>query len=109
MPGGYDPDCRRTMDWVKANQQGALWKLLRTLINLKRSRVELSGTDISIRAEGQLFIVERFKGDDCLKLTMNGGEEAIPLKKNLCTNAQKVIRLNEFMIEYIKESKEEGL
>ena len=110
MPGGYDPDCRRTMDWVKANQKGTLWKLLKTLIDLKRFRTELSGTDIRIQAIGDLLVIERKNGEHRLKLTVNGGGEVVPLKKNnLCTNAQEVIRLNEFMIEYINEHQEERL
>lgn len=110
MPGGYDPDCRRTMDWEKANRKGTLWKLLQTLINLKRFRTELFGTDIHIQAIGDLLIIERKNGEHKLKLTVNGGDKVVPLKKNnLCTNAQEFIRLNEFMIEYINEHKEEGL
>lgn len=110
MPGGYDPDCRRTMDWEKTNRKGTLWKLLQTLINLKRFRTELFGTDIHIQAIGDLLIIERKNGEHKLKLTVNGGDKVVPLKKNnLCTNAQEVIRLNEFMIEYINEHKEEGL
>lgn len=35
MEGGYDPDCRRTMDWEKARKGGSLTQLVRALAGLK--------------------------------------------------------------------------
>ena len=108
MPGGYDPDCRRTMDWAKAEQKNAFWKLLQLLICLKRDRAELNGTVIQIRAENEYLIIERRFEDQGLRLTVNGGNTPFPLsKKNiLCTNAQNSVGHNEFVIESIEVNRE---
>lgn len=107
MPGGYDPDCRRTMDWKMAEKREAPWGLLQTLTTLKKSRKELSGTKIKIYSENDLLIIERYSETAMMKLTVNGTTEAIPRGENiLCTNAKQTIGLNEFMIELTGIDKE---
>ena len=106
MPGGYDPDCRRTMDWKKAERKEKLWILLQTLTALKKSRKELSGTEIKVYSENGLLIIERYSETDMIKLTVNGNGKAIPCGENiLCTNTEQKIGPNEFMIEFIKIDK----
>ncbi len=66
LPGGYDPDCRRTMDWAKAEERGDIWQLLRGLTRLKREESALHIPKAKIYAEGNAFILER--GDIRLKI-----------------------------------------
>lgn len=60
MEGGYDPDNRRCMDWVKAEEDTPLKKLIKTLTALKSSG-GLSGAKIKIYEEDGLLIAERTK------------------------------------------------
>ena len=94
MEGGYDPDCRRTMDWKKAEQRGRLWQLVRRLASLKEREPSLHGTRARIRAEGGLFLLER----GGLRLTVNFSEEPVPLGDAVCTNAEGVLGKCRFMI-----------
>ena len=59
MPGGYDPDCRRTMDWGRAEKQGSTWKLIQKLANLKKIEPALYDHQIKTHAEGNVFCLER--------------------------------------------------
>ena len=38
MEGGYDPDCRRTMDWARAEERPPLWRLVQQLAACKRGK-----------------------------------------------------------------------
>lgn len=66
LPGGYDPDCRRTMDWAKAEERGEIWRLIQSLTKLKREEPALSVPKIKLYAKGSAFILER--GDIRLKI-----------------------------------------
>lgn len=59
LPGGYDPDCRRTMDWEQAEAQGSTWKLIQKLANLKKNEPALHGHQIKAYAQGNVFCLER--------------------------------------------------
>ncbi len=57
MPGGYDPDCRRTMDW--SAPRGSTWMLIRKLTALKQTEPALHGHFIKIYAREDVFFLER--------------------------------------------------
>lgn len=57
--GGYDPDCRRTMDWARAAERGHTWQLIRRLTHLKRNEPVLHTDRIRIYARGNVFCMER--------------------------------------------------
>ncbi len=97
MEGGYDPDCRRTMDWEKARKGSSLTQLVRALAGLKERRKCLHRNEFRAYAEGEAFVMERGE----LRLVVNGGETPLPLRKNICTNAEGRLRSFEFMIEEI--------
>ena len=59
LPGGYDPDCRRTMDWEQAAERDGTWKLIRKLANLKKNEPALHGHQIKAYAQGNVFCLER--------------------------------------------------
>lgn len=59
MPGGYDPDCRRTMDWEQAEAEGSTWKLIQKLTKLKKEEPALHVPDIKLYARNNVFCMER--------------------------------------------------
>lgn len=69
--GGYDPDCRRCMDWEKADKDGEckdIYELLRILADIQKSG-ELADGVVKIWAE-----------EDVLHLTNTGNHHEIVLK-----------------------------
>lgn len=73
--GGYDPDCRRTFDWNKENEQSPVKSLIRTLAALKHDK-EFANTDIKIYARDGALVVERGR----YTLTVNGSGSGIAAK-----------------------------
>lgn len=66
MPGGYDPDCRRTMDWEQAAARGSTWQLIKTLAKMKKEEPSLHGHGIKLYAQENVFCMER--GDILLRV-----------------------------------------
>ncbi len=64
MPGGYDPDCRRTMDWEA--ERGSTWQLIQQLTALKKKEPALHAAEIKAYSEGDIFCLER--GDIRLRI-----------------------------------------
>lgn len=102
MEGGYDPDCRRTMDWARAEERPPLWRLVQRLTDLKRECAALHGTKAKIWAEGDLFFLERGETNK-LRLTVNFGKEQPLTDRLILTNAESVLNQYTFMIEKIGE------
>ena len=102
MEGGYDPDCRRTMDWARAEERPPLWRLVQRLAALKRESAALHGTKAKIWAEGDLFFLERGETNK-LRLTVNFGKEQPLTADVILTNAESVLNQYTFMIEKIGE------
>ncbi|MDE6398431.1 MAG: glycoside hydrolase family 13 protein [Clostridiales bacterium] len=73
--GGYDPDCRRTMDWSERNPRD-IRSAIAALAALRR-REETACGEISFAADGGLFIMER-EGDAVLRLTVNNTDSSLP-------------------------------
>ncbi|MGN0998365.1 MAG: glycoside hydrolase family 13 protein, partial [Faecousia sp.] len=59
MPGGYDPDCRRTMDWAAAQARGSTWKLIQKLTKLKKEEPALHTHRVKAYAQENVFCLER--------------------------------------------------
>lgn len=100
MEGGYDPDCRRTMDWARAEERPPLWRLVQQLAACKRESAALHGTKAKIWAEGDLFFLERGETNK-LRLTVNFGKEQPLTDRLILTNAESVLNQYTFMIEKI--------
>ena len=66
LPGGYDPDCRRTMDWDRAQARGSTWQLIRELTKLKREEPALHSYQVKAYAQGNVFCLDR--GDIRLRI-----------------------------------------
>ncbi len=63
LEGGYDPDCRRTMEWDK---KGALNEILKNLADLRKK----GNSSVSFSYKNELFIMER-RSNDTIRLTVN--------------------------------------
>ena len=102
MEGGYDPDCRRTMDWARAEERPPLWRLVQQLAACKRESAALHGTKAKIWAEGDLFFLERGETNK-LRLTVNFGKAQPLTDRFILTNAESILNQYTFMIEKIGE------
>jgi cyclomaltodextrinase / maltogenic alpha-amylase / neopullulanase len=72
MPGGYDPDCRRCMDWggiAKGNYNETIQKI-RRLSDL-RHKYDLSSADYRIYAVENILVIKRFTADFEIRLYIN--------------------------------------
>lgn len=100
MEGGYDPDCRRPMDWRKTQEFNPLTKLIKQLASLKKNADILNKGEIRIYAKKDIFYLERRYENKKLRLILNGADNAVPLRDAICTNAVGKLNKYEFMIEY---------
>ena len=96
MPGGFDPDCRRCMDW-KAVDEGRCEESMEVLRKLGalRAKYDLSAADYRIRAVKDVLVIERYADDDVLTLYINVtdrdvrvGDERIKAHSHLLTIGQ---------------------
>ena len=78
LEGGYDPDCRRTMDWEAAGKGTKIQELVRRLASLRRKEAVRSG-EIAFSGEDGIFILER-RGESVLRLYVDrsGGHRCVP-------------------------------
>jgi alpha-glucosidase len=84
LEGGQDPDCRRCFDWDRSHWNAALSEHYRTLVALRKARVELrQGGYHALVADGDVFAFGRFVATSaCVVVINRGGEPAtvrIPL------------------------------
>lgn len=74
--GGYDPDCRRCMDWSKTGENGDcsdIYFLLRRLSEI-RSKYQLAEGKIKIYAENDVFILQNSTAKRDIVLLINNTE-----------------------------------
>jgi glycosidase len=69
LPGGYDPDCRRCMDWEAAGSHTSTMELLRNLSALRESMALRYGTVRMYEKKG-MFVLERQYHDEMVRLVM---------------------------------------
>lgn len=73
IPGGYDPDCRRCMDWEKADKDGEyadIYTLLNRLSNIRKRYIIAEGK-CQIYAEDKVFYLVHQAGDTVVTLRIN--------------------------------------
>ena len=69
--GGYDPDCRRCMDWEKT-PDAALGELLRGLAKIRKDcEFSFSGTKVYASEDGRLLCVKRHGEKEDIALYIN--------------------------------------
>ena len=104
MEGGYDPDCRRAMDWSVENEPSAVGKIISALAQLKKTAAIQCG-DVRYHWSGNAFVMERTCEDTMIRFTMvrEGQYEVTPRKLLLSHNVKdnKIIGCG-FMIEEVR-------
>ncbi len=71
--GGYDPDCRRCMDWEKTGpngQYGDVYELISKLSNLRRE-MKLADGAITIYGQSDVLILDNITEDRVVTLAIN--------------------------------------
>ena len=84
MPGGYDPDCRRCMDWEKANIYGEfsdIYELLNRLSILRKRYIMTEGT-VRIYALDDVFHLRYQTKDISLILRINNTDTDVITEGN---------------------------
>lgn len=76
LEGGYDPDCRRTMDWSAENKETYLKNICKKLAALRNDAAICDG-EISFGAENGLFILKRYTDNSVIKLTVNNSGKCL--------------------------------
>ena len=75
--GGYDPDCRRCMDWSRTGETGDcadIYHLLQQLAKLRKEQ-QLAEGKIKIYAESDVFILQNFTNEREVVLLINNTEK----------------------------------
>jgi glycosidase len=72
LPGGYDPDCRRCMDWEAAARPNPVSQLLPKLAELRASKAVRWGS-VKMAARDGYFILERQYQEEKIILTIKDG------------------------------------
>lgn len=76
--GGYDPDCRKCMDWEKTDENGEykdIYKLIRKLSDLRRNS-DLSTGKYEFTAENDMLIINSVTENHTYTLIVNHTENA---------------------------------
>lgn len=107
MEGGYDPDCRRTMDWDKADKPSRVFEIIRALNALKSKNDTLKNGNLRVYEKNGLVSIERFNDNICVALTLNGAGGAVKIDTEgemlLSQNfGDGVLGANGFLITQIK-------
>lgn len=83
MPGGYDPDCRRCMDWEKANIHGEfadIYELLNRLSVIRKRYIIADGT-VRIYAIADVFRLEYQIRDITIILRINNTDTDVIMEE----------------------------
>ncbi len=99
MPGGFDPDCRRCMDWSKTGEKGEygqIHRLLKQLADLRTAYPPAEGT-VSIRAEKDVLILKNQckSRDAAVTLLINRTETTRTVEGITVPSGGYVIRVND--------------
>ena len=85
LPGSHDPDCRRTMPWdeIEAGHHDQTMAQVKQLIALRADNPQSRGVEILWRhdaAHPRLVCFDRPGGDRTLRVWLNGGKTAVPVR-----------------------------
>lgn len=100
--GGYDPDCRRCMDWEKAKKKDGckdVYKLLNSLAKIKRIK-GFADSSINIYSEDDILIVKRtYKKMSFVLLTNQTDKEKTYDGNKISPNGFIVLKNGRVMID----------
>lgn len=100
--GGYDPDCRRCMDWAKADMQGEykdIYQLLQNLAAL-RKQYKLSESVVSITSKEDVLIVEHATEKDRVSLLINLTDKEKTINGITIRTQGYALCINEGVVDY---------
>ena len=100
--GGYDPDCRRCMDWAKADMQGEykdIYQLLQNLAAL-RKQYKLSESVVSISSKEDVLIVEHATEKDRVSLLINLTDKEKTINGITIKTQGYALCINEGVVDY---------
>ena len=85
IPGGSDPDCRRTFPWDESKWNNALRQWVRKLIWIRKEKVALRHGEMRFMDCGNLHGLAYIRTDqlDPVLVVMNASDEPITLEINL--------------------------
>ncbi len=80
LPGGLDPDCRRTFPEEKA-WDVSLFETHKTLIALRHEHPALrTGTYRTLAAEGDCYVFSRILGEEMMVVAVNSGDRTVQVR-----------------------------
>lgn len=82
MVGGYDPDCRRCMDWDKADKGNEVISLIKKLSEI-RQKYNVSDGDLTITEENGTFVYVNKINGDTLKLLIDSKSYSVELNERV--------------------------
>ena len=99
MPGGHDPDCRRTMPWdeIAAGKHDEAIAELKKLIALRKNHPQTRGLEIRWHhnpIHPRLICYDRLGQDRHLRVWINGGADPVPMKSVNAVYARKLDNTN---------------
>lgn len=107
LEGGYDPDCRRCMDFTLANRNNPFYNIYRKLINLRSKNKTIKYGELRLYVEDDLLVFERTYRKRKLKLIINmtNEDKSININSNLISNEFEsgILKNEGFVISFEKE------
>ncbi len=70
MLGGYDPDCRRTIEWDESKWDMPFMTEFKNLVALRQNNL-IKGGSIEIKEQDNLLVIRRFDNDNSISLYVN--------------------------------------
>lgn len=100
--GGYDPDCRRCMDWSKADRDGEfkdIYSLLKNLAHL-RTTYRFSDSQVWIGEKEDMLVVEHTIGNHVIRLYINLTDETKTIREAVVLAQSYAICINGGVVDY---------
>ena len=98
MEGGSDPDNRRGMRWDKLNLEDNKIKILKEIYNLRNIEAFRTG-EMSLKAENDLLIINRFNKEESYKVIINNSNKVVQYKTK-----DKIILKNNYLDNNLVQS-----
>lgn len=100
--GGYDPDCRRCMDWSKADTDGEFRDIYSLLKNLAHLRItyRFSDSQVWIGEKENMLVVEHTIDNHIIRLYINLTDETKTIQETKVLAQSYAICINGGVVDY---------